>query len=325
MLWVRPLDSLVALPLSGTEDADQPFWLPDNRFLAFVSHGRLGKIDASGGAPQAVCDVTNNATTYGSTWNADGVILFAPSSLGPIQAVPEVGGQPVPATAVDRTRQERGHVRPHFLPDGRHFLYLVQSGARERSGVYMGSLGSTETKRRLNLESAVRYAAPGYVLFVQGGTIMAQPFDADRLALGGDPFPTADRVVFDRTVADAMFSVSDNGVLAYHSGGSSATRQLQWFDHAGQPLNTVGAVGEYSNLNFPPTAGGLQSSALIPRGTGTSGCWSRRRERPRSSHSRPPTSTCPSGRRMEAKPSTPPLGRAPREVRMVCTRRPPAG
>jgi len=266
MLWVRPLDSLAAQPLLGTEDADQPFWSPNNRFLAFFSQGRLRKIDASGGAPQTVCDVTINATTYGGTWNADGVILFASSSLGPIQSVPDGGGQPRPATAVDRTRQERGHVFPHFLPDGRHFLYLAQSGAREQSGVYVGSLGSSETKRILNLESEVRYAAPGYVLFVQGGTIMARPFDADRLALGGDPSPIADRVVFDRTFADAMFSVSDNGVLAYRSGGSSATRQLQWFDRAGKPLNTVGAVGEYLNPELSADGRRIAVERIDPKG-----------------------------------------------------------
>jgi len=266
MLWIRSLDSLVAAPLTGTEDADQPFWSSDSRFIGFFSQSRLRKIDASGGAPLTVCDVTMNATTYGGTWNADGVILFASSSLGPIQSVPDTGGQPKPATAIDRSRQERGHVFPHFLPDGRHFLYLAQSGVREQSGVYVGSLGSAETKRILSLESEARYAAPGYVLFVQGGTIMARPFDADRLALGGDPSRVVDRVAFDRTFGDAMFSVSDTGVMAYRSGGSSAMRQLQWFDRAGGPHNTVGAAGEYLNPELSADGKRIAVEQIDPKG-----------------------------------------------------------
>ena len=40
-LWVRPLDSLEAERLPGTESAQFPFWSPDNRYLAFFADGKL--------------------------------------------------------------------------------------------------------------------------------------------------------------------------------------------------------------------------------------------------------------------------------------------
>jgi eukaryotic-like serine/threonine-protein kinase len=71
-LWIRPLDSLSARPLAGTEDANSPFWSPDNRFLGFVARGKLKKVEVSGGAPETLCD----AVSYGGV--APGIVM-APS------------------------------------------------------------------------------------------------------------------------------------------------------------------------------------------------------------------------------------------------------
>ena len=36
------------------------------------------------------------------------------------------GGEPVAATELDATQEERSHRFPLFLPDGRHFLFGVE-------------------------------------------------------------------------------------------------------------------------------------------------------------------------------------------------------
>ena len=250
LLWVRPLDSLTAQPLAGTEDARQPFWSPDSRFIGFFSQGKLKKVDAAGGPSQILCDASSSS--LGGTWNQGGVIAFAPNSLSPIETVSSMGGRPKPTTVLDRSRQERGHLFPHFLPDGRHFLYLAVSGRRENIGVYAGSLDSKDTKRLLDVQSEARYAAPGYLLFVRDGTLLAQSFDASRLELSGDPFPIAEQVVADAVFGDAMFSVSENGVLAYRGGAVSADTQLMWFDRTGKQLGAVGPPGEYLDPELSP-------------------------------------------------------------------------
>jgi len=50
-LWIRPLNSLEARPLAGTEGASQLFWSPDSQFLAFFAQGKLKKVATSGGPP----------------------------------------------------------------------------------------------------------------------------------------------------------------------------------------------------------------------------------------------------------------------------------
>ena len=42
-LWVRPLDSLAAQSLPGTEGASRPFWSPDSRSIAFFADEKLKK------------------------------------------------------------------------------------------------------------------------------------------------------------------------------------------------------------------------------------------------------------------------------------------
>jgi len=88
-LWVRPLDSLEARALGGTEDAKFPFWSPDSASLGFLAAGKLKRIAAGGGPVQTLCDAPNNR---GGTWNRDGVILFAPDITGGLYRVSAAGG-----------------------------------------------------------------------------------------------------------------------------------------------------------------------------------------------------------------------------------------
>ena len=122
-LWVRPLDSLTSRPLPGTERASYPFWSPDSRTIGFFANGKLKKIDADGGPPVSVCDAP---TGRGGTWNAQGDILFAPTETDSLHRVSAAGGRSTPVTTVDKTAQEDTHRWPFFLPDGRHFLYLLR-------------------------------------------------------------------------------------------------------------------------------------------------------------------------------------------------------
>ncbi|HEY3202155.1 MAG TPA: hypothetical protein VGL03_00715, partial [Thermoanaerobaculia bacterium] len=59
-----------------------------------------------------------------------------------------------------------------------------------------------------------------------------------------DPFPVARNVDYAQTWGAAAFSVSEDGTLAYQSGGI-AIRRLVWFDRSGRQLGTLGEPGEY--------------------------------------------------------------------------------
>jgi hypothetical protein len=53
-VWLRPLGSLDARPIAGTDGADGLFWSPDSRFLAFTAGGNLQRVDLGGGGSQTI-------------------------------------------------------------------------------------------------------------------------------------------------------------------------------------------------------------------------------------------------------------------------------
>jgi Tol biopolymer transport system component/DNA-binding winged helix-turn-helix (wHTH) protein len=250
-LWVRPLGSFAARPLTGTEDAGQPFWSPDSQSIGFFGWsqdtpgGKLKKIDVSGGPTQVLCD----ARRGGGSWNRNGVILFG-SENGGVQRVSAAGGEVTPVTALDRSRQEMSHLWPYFLPDGHHFLYLAAIAQQAGGEVYLASLDGKETKRLLAADTNAVYAPPGYLLFVRDGTLLAQRFDVALLELTGEPMRIAEQVQFNDWTHRGHFSVSENGVLVYYSGVEENS-QLGWFDRTGKSLGLVGGGGgpRYASLS----------------------------------------------------------------------------
>jgi Tol biopolymer transport system component len=255
ILWLRDLETLEWRRLPGTEGGYSPFWSPDGRFLAFAAGNQIKKIDISGGPPQTLCTVPIVAAGYGA-WNREGVIVFGSrnyGSGGPLWKISPAGGTPAAITAVDHSRGELFHSQPDFLPDGRHFLYF-QSGTPEVEGVYAGSLDSGPGEQPRERILAGRFAASyanGYLFFLRENTLMAQPFDAGRLQLRGEPVPMAGGVGT-TWYNVGIFSASPSGALAYRSGTGSGSLQLTWLDRQGKTLGTFGQPSADGGLSLSP-------------------------------------------------------------------------
>jgi len=239
MLWVRALSSTEARALPGTGDAVHPFWSPDNRSLGFVSEGKLKRVDLAAGAVQVVTD----AVRSGGSWSRDNVILFHRDYVSGLWAIPATGGTPTAATELNAAEGER-HAWPQFLPDGKRFLYFSTNNDPAKSGIYVGSLDSKERTFLLATNYRAFYAQPGYLFFVRGETLMAQPFDLQRARLTGEPERVADGIWVSQAAAQASFTVSETGVIAYVTSALWNT-QLAWFDRQGRLLGVVGPPDRY--------------------------------------------------------------------------------
>jgi eukaryotic-like serine/threonine-protein kinase len=238
-LWLRRLDSSVAQPLPGTEGADFPFWSPDSRWVAFGQERKLKKIDVQGGPPVALTDLA--AQFRGGSWSPAGVIVFAVNNTGsPLQRVSAAGGMPVPATTLEPGKGSSPHMYPWFLPDGRHFLYTSR-----QDGDIPVRVGSLDEPGKLGKVVAQAHSnvvyAQGHLLYLREDTLMAQPFDADRLVTTGEAAPLAEGVpTFRQPSRGAGFTVSANGVLLYQSGVAGSRPRLVWKDRQGKVLGNLG-------------------------------------------------------------------------------------
>ena len=200
-LWIRAVDGLTAQRIESADGARYPFWSPDGASLGFFADRKLKIVDLGTGNVRILTDTGSGG---GGTWNADGVILFAdestatmsPPSAG-LRRVSASGGVAAPATRSESEKDSHAiQAFPHFLPDGRHFLYM-QLGV-SAPGVYVGRLDADEPKRilpalvtvvgsqRINVNGPVRatYAA-GHLFYLDNSdrTVMAQAFDVRRLQL----------------------------------------------------------------------------------------------------------------------------------------------
>jgi Tol biopolymer transport system component/DNA-binding winged helix-turn-helix (wHTH) protein len=273
-IWVRPMASLTAEPVPGTEGVYSMFWSPDSRSLGFFAGEKLKTVQFHGGPPRALCDASAALRPLG-TWNRDGVILFNSNDRRGLYRVLVTGGEATPVTALDPASEEVYHIWPQFLPDGRHFIYLVLSARPENIGIYAGSLDSKQSKLILRTNSIARYAGidsgTGYLLYLRGATLMAHRFDEAKLELKGEPFPITEQVWSSVGQGFAAFSASANGVLAYRTV-PAATTELVWFDRRGNRLGIVGAAGNYSVPALSPDEKKLAITRIDPA-VGTRDLW----------------------------------------------------
>ena len=210
-MWIRQVDSVALQRLAGTEDATGlPFWSPDGRYLGFFAQGKLKKIDPSGGPALNIGSMQNN---LGATWSADNVIVVSPVNRTVLHRVPAAGGTPEPITTLNADRRENSHRWPHFLPDGRHFLFTARSDVKENNLIYAGSLDSKDVKRLVAAQSNAVYVSPGYLLYAQDGTLMAQRFDAATLSVDGEAMPVAASVSHTTPSSFAAFGASADGTV----------------------------------------------------------------------------------------------------------------
>ncbi len=249
-IWIRPLNSLTAQMLQGTEGAMFPFWSADSRSVGFFADGKLKRVGISGGPPQILAA---SPVPRGGSWSHDDTIVFAPTT-GPLYRIPAAGGEPTPITRLEAG--QFSHRFPKFLSDDRHFLYFVVGNAGA-SGIYVGSVDGAPSTHLLDADANAVYLPSGFLLFVRQATLFAQRFEVAKLKLTGDPFPIASPIFFERDSYAAAVSAAINGTILYRTGPGVGFRRLVWFDRSGKEQGSVGTP----DLGFP------QNPQLSPDGT----------------------------------------------------------
>lgn len=254
-VWVRNLASLDMRPVPGTEGAWVVFWSLDSRSIFYSVKRTLRQANLETGSTRSVATLPFLAT---GAWRSRGDLLLYMGPQISYELLVENGALwKVPG----------GDLRaPHFLPHNDRVLHVAADPASGRFRAQVTDYVSRKSTPLMETDSGVQYAPPsrrgeaGTLLYVRQGSLLSQPFDADRLRIAGEPSAIVQNVTYFGPSAEACFSVSDNGVLAYQTGWPVS--ELKWYDRTGRVVGTIGKPAPYvGNLRISPD--GRQISAAI--------------------------------------------------------------
>jgi len=229
-LWLRSLSAVAPRPL--TAGGENVFWSPDGQSIGFFHDKKLNRLDLSSGVVQTLARAPE---AIGGTWNGDGTILFVPGLANPVRRIGANGGQSSEVTRL--VSGHTGHRFPQFLPDGRHFLYVV-AGTPDVRGTYVASLDSPDGRRLIDSVFQTIFMAPDWLLYVSEGALVAQKLNLSTLQLVGQPVQIASRVGINSPRYNGVAATAAAGRIAYRTHGGSF--RFVWVDRHGQRLGTIG-------------------------------------------------------------------------------------
>jgi len=228
-IWIRPLDSLDARAVLGTEDVTEtayPFWSPDGAHLAYRSMTAIRRIEVAGGTASTIVD---GVTLFRrGAWADDDTVLYGSAEV--IYRVQASGGNAVAATTLDPSLGETCHSAPQFLPDGKHFLYKSTNVDWRKGAIYVGSLDAMEARVRLLEASRAIYVEPGFIVYAKEHALYARAFDAAELRFTAGAVQIADDVFYRDTIDTSAFDVAGDTLIYRPVAQERNPVPLLWVD-----------------------------------------------------------------------------------------------
>jgi len=238
LLYLRPLDRFESAPLAGTEDATNPFFSPDGRWIGFFADEKLKKVSIDGGAPVLVADALN---PRGQAWSSDDNVFVTISNNSGISRVAARGGKLEPYTSLHSG--ELSHRWPTVLPDGKTLLFSIWNDAGwEVSRIAAQRADGGNPVPVVEIGGGYPRYVPdsggrGYLIYARSEGLLAAGFDEKTTQLTTQAIPVADGVLTNLS-GGAHFDVSPGGTLAYVPGSFEENeRDLVWVSREGKPLS----------------------------------------------------------------------------------------
>jgi len=219
-LYLRRFGLLRATPLA-TGQVSEPFFSPDGQWVGFfsIADGKLKKIPVAGGSAVVICDIRSNYPR-GASWGDDGSIVFnaGAEAWTSLLRVSSDGGKPEPVSSL--REGEVAHRWPQVLPGAKAMIFAAfdSVGGIEGANLLAQPLPSGASRIVVRGAHYARYLRTGHLLYAQGSTLFAVPFDVDRLEVTGQPVAVVEGVMGFKVSGASSFDVSDNGTLSYVPG-----------------------------------------------------------------------------------------------------------
>jgi serine/threonine-protein kinase len=170
----------------------------------------------------------------------------------------------MPQTLTRLAKGEVSHRWPEFLPGGKALLFNTAATNFNwtNAQLVVESLGTGERRNLLTAATQPRFASSGHLIYAQGGSLMAVPFDSQRLEVTGAAVPVVEAVLQSSTSGGAQYSISTTGALVYVPGAAQTDqRNLVWVNRNGAEQPVAAPARAYLFPRVSPD--GSQVSAAI--------------------------------------------------------------
>ena len=279
-LYLRTFGQLDAQPITGIENAYEPFFSPDGEWVGFLDpiFRVLKRVSVRGGPALTLSDCYPLA---GATWFPDGTIVFAHDEGGAgttLFRIPEAGATLEPLMKVDAENGEVAHYWPRMLSGGTALLFTIASdrARADASRVAVLSLDSGEYHTVVNGGYNARYVPIGYLVFGRQGALWGVPFDVDRLVATGQEEVVLQEVELNEQYGSMALSVSADGSLVYMGGAAmsfgAAGDAFVWVDRDGGEELVPLLLRQYQDPSVSPDGSRLVVSAVDIE-TGVADIW----------------------------------------------------
>jgi Tol biopolymer transport system component len=243
-IYLRRLEQTSSVPVKGTEGATGVFFSPNSRSIgAVLTSGLLETVSLDDGL--VVSLLRDADINSGGAWGSDDRITFGRNRV--LWQVPASGGSATQVTTLEAEKKELAHAFPVVLPGGKGILFAVLTGS-SRGAVHIEAVSPADEQRHVVIEPGVPLHATGqHLIFVRDPTLLAVPFDADRLEVSGAPVRVLDGVRVS-SLGSAMVGISSTGSVAYMSG--AAASQLVWVSRQGVEQRLTDSARSYAFPNL---------------------------------------------------------------------------
>jgi Tol biopolymer transport system component len=258
-LFLRRLDDAEPAPVQGTENAGGFCLSPDGRWLVFVAplstdspDRGLFKVPLDGSAPPLRLAVMSRDWRQELVWTAADEIVLITDPPATVIRIPAEGGAAAPPVAVKPVDFDGMFILTAALPDGQHLLGTSPHWGERRWHRRAALLDLNSGEARLLLEDAnhPRWSPTGHLLATRHDSLLAVPFDQQRLEVTGGPVAITDGLRTADSYDGAWFDLSETGTLVHLPGGNPGEKRR---------LHLVSADGSVEPWSEKPRAfyGGL--------------------------------------------------------------------
>ncbi len=268
-LFVRARDQLQALPIPGTEGASSPFFSPDGTRIGFFAGNALKLVGLGGGPPLTLADSGLDVFANVAAWGTDdGVYVGGQTGLLRIAAN---GTNRTQVSVASIDNREASHRLPDPLPNGRGVLFTILRNPDIRTQLYDLAVLDLKTGKHHILVHGVmgRYARAGYLVFVRAdGSLMAAPFDQNKLELTGPPVHLLDGLEVSLFGA-ADLALDDRGTLLYVRARGGKAVELTWVERDGRmtPIPSTWPAMDLEGPSIAPDGRRVAVAVVTPNGS----------------------------------------------------------